>query len=256
MAEEKQERYQRLAKIRINTESLRNKIGSLSNATGLWVIFGTHDPERNDLEPNILISTPRHKWPPLSQHLVQDAIDEFSEWPGEGDEGGDSCVSDNSQPHQSVQYEDIKVEADNAEDDDLYNVTPPLRSAQSYATNTSVEQTDNFITRGLDISSDLFVLAPSQERNRTPRPSTPVPVLQVAPAVGSIRASLTQPQPQLSKVEQAVKLVLEMFAKKLTIKEQVAAVNAVRNEKEALIFLIIDQAEVKEALLFSEIGKV
>jgi hypothetical protein len=99
-----------------------------------------------------------------------------------------------------------------------------------------VEQTDSFIPRGLDISSDLFVLAPSQERNRTPRPSTPVPALQVAPALGSIRASLTQPQPQLSKVEQAVKLVLEEFAKKLTIKEQVAAINAVRNENEALIF--------------------
>ncbi|OBT52606.1 hypothetical protein VE04_07783 [Pseudogymnoascus sp. 24MN13] len=134
-------------------------------------------------------------------------------------------------------YEVVKVEADNAEDDDLYSVTPPLRSAQSYAINTSVEQTDSFIPRGLDISSDLFVLAPSQERNRTPRPSTPVPALQVAPALGSIRASLTQPQPQLSKVEQAVKLVLEEFTKKLTIKEQVAAINAVCNENEVLIFL-------------------
>lgn len=47
-----------------------------------------------------------------------------------------------------------------------------------------------------------------------------------------------QPQPQLSKVEQAAKLVLEEFAKKLTIKEQVAAINAVRNENESLIFLI------------------
>ncbi|KFY91350.1 hypothetical protein V498_05515 [Pseudogymnoascus sp. VKM F-4517 (FW-2822)] len=73
-------------------------------------------------------------------------------------------------------------------------------------------------------------------------PSTAIPVIQEVPALRSIRASIMQPQPQpqLSKVEQAVKLVLEMFAETFTITELVAAINV---------------AKVKEAWLFSEIGK-
>ncbi|KFZ04191.1 hypothetical protein V501_09225 [Pseudogymnoascus sp. VKM F-4519 (FW-2642)] len=81
-----------------------------------------------------------------------------------------------------------------------------------------------------------------------PTPSTAIPAIQ------EVRSIPTQSQPQLSKVEQAVKLVLEMFARTLTVTELVSAINIVRNEREALIFLMIEQEKVKEAWLFSEIG--
>jgi hypothetical protein len=39
------------------------------------------------------------------------------------------------------------------------------------------------------------------------------------------------------------------------VKEQVAAINAVRNENEASVFLMVKPAKLRKAWLFNEIGK-
>lgn len=75
-----------------------------------------------------------------------------------------------------------------------------------------------------------------------------------APALRSFQASQMQPQPQLSKVEQAVKAVIDIFGETLSEESLVAAINAVRNEKEASIFLALTPAKLKEAWLLYEIG--
>lgn len=212
-----------------------NKIGRLSDATGLWAVFALYDPERK--EHSAIICNPPHTRGPSRECYVQDVILEVSRWPGGVDESGDSWVSD-SQPHQPIQHSRVylqlednlegdDVEGGDLEGEDLYGATPLpplLRSVQPHATNG--DQTHSSITRGLDMK------ALSQEQNhRIPPPSTAIPAHEA-----SIRASITQLQPQLSKVEQAVELVLEMFGETLTVTELVAAVNIVRNEREALFF--------------------
>lgn len=223
-----------------------NKIGRLSDATGLWAVFASYDPERK--EHSAIICNPPHTKGPSRECCIQDVILEVSRWPGGVDESGDSWVSD-SQPHQPIQHSRVylqledDLEDDDLEGEDLYGATPLpplLRSVQPQATNR--DQTHSSITN---------MKALSQEQSHgIPPPSTAIPAQEA-----SIRASITQLQPQLSKVEQAVELVLEMFGETLTVTELVAAVNIVRNEREALIFLIIRPAKVKEAWLFSEIRK-
>jgi hypothetical protein len=174
-----------------------NKIGRLSDATGLWAVFASYDPERK--EHSAIICNPPHTKGPSRECCVQDVIREVSSWPG----------------GVGLQPED-DLKGDELEGEDLYSATPLplLSSVQPHATNC--DQTQE----------------------------------------ASMRSAITQLQPELSKVEQAVELVLEMFAETLPVTELVAAVNIVRNEKEALIFLIIRQAKVKEAWLFNEIRRV
>ncbi|OBT90356.1 hypothetical protein VE02_00728 [Pseudogymnoascus sp. 03VT05] len=65
---------------------------------------------------------------------------------------------------------------------------------------------------------------------------------------------IPQAETPLSKVKQAVKIVLAEFVDKLTMKEQVAAINVVRNEDSASIFLMLP-AKLRKAWLYNEIGK-
>ncbi|KFY24862.1 hypothetical protein V491_01985 [Pseudogymnoascus sp. VKM F-3775] len=58
----------------------------------------------------------------------------------------------------------------------------------------------------------------------------------------------------LSEVKQAVKIVLDEFVDKLTMKEQVAAINIVRSENTASVFVMLP-AKLRKAWLFNEIGK-
>lgn len=55
-------------------------------------------------------------------------------------------------------------------------------------------------------------------------------------------------------MEQAVKVVIDMFSESLSVTSPVAAINVVRNENEASIFLTITPAELQRAWLLREIG--
>lgn len=62
-------------------------------------------------------------------------------------------------------------------------------------------------------------------------------------------------EPPLSEVKQAVQIVLNEFVDNLNLKEQVAAINAVRRENSAAVFVMLP-SQLRKAWLYNEIGSI
>lgn len=96
------------------------------------------------------------------------------------------------------------------------------------------------------------VLSTSQSPVLTAPPAPMYSAIQESTPV--ITPEISQAATPLSEVKQAVKIILDEFVDKLTMKEQVAAINIVRSEDTASVFVMLP-AKLRKAWLYNEIRK-
>lgn len=117
--------------------------------------------------------------------------------------------------------------------DDMFDTPPPSAVADTANRRESVRSTSQ---------------SPAMTAWLTPIFCASQGIVPITPTV------ISQAKPPLSEVKQAVNIVLEEFVDKLTMKEQVAAINAVRSESGADIFVMLP-GKLRKPWLYNEIGK-
>lgn len=119
--------------------------------------------------------------------------------------------------------------------DDLYGASPPRGTiASTESKRKSVYSTSQ--SPALTAPPAPMLSAPQETAPITPR-------------------GPSQAEPPLSEVKQAVQIVLSEFIDNLNMKEQVAAINAVRSENSAAVFVMLP-AQLRKAWLYNEIGSI
>jgi hypothetical protein len=140
-------------------------------------------------------------------------------------------------------------------------IPPPKRRARMHNLNP-VEPSES--STPLPATPQLFasnppISPPKTESSslRTPMSNSPQQQVQqgsATPAPSQTLQQLPQP-PQPSKAELAVQVIQDEYADKLPIKEMVAAINVVRNENDAGIFLMLKPGRLRNAWLYNEIKR-
>lgn len=145
--------------------------------------------------------------------------------------------------------------------DDMFGTPPPGVVASTASRRGSVRSTSQ--SPALTAPPPPSAVASTVHRRESVHSMSQSPALTAPPAPMFSAAQETAPitprgtshaEPPLSKVEQAVQIVLEELIDKLTMKEQVAAINAVRSENTASVFVMLP-AKLRKAWLYNKIGK-
>lgn len=108
-------------------------------------------------------------------------------------------------------------------------------------------------------NSYISPFAPTAYMSPLPQDTPSLSQLSPAPTPPSTHSQAQpqpQPQPQLTRIEQSIQILEQNYGDRLTLGEQVKALNALQDERKAAIFCVVRREELRRAWLWNEIGKV